>query len=108
MGYNLVPDWMRDFSVEELEIIFSIPNKTEAPKVDEIFEAMMDARKHNPKWQNLYEELQEIAKDIEEQPTLSALGTEAGDFGDPAAGLEGPNTAKQNRAYDLEMAQQGG
>jgi len=105
MGYNNVVDWMRDFSVEELEIIFSIPNKELPEKVDEIFEAMMDARKHNPRWMNFYEELREISKELEEQPTLTPLGTEAGDLGDPAAGLEGPMTKKEKDAYDLEMAQ---
>ena len=111
MGYNLVPDWMRDFSVEELEIIFSIPNKTEAPKVDEIFEAMMDARKHNPKWQNLYEELQEIAKAIEEEPTLTPYGQEPDvEYGDTPSEIEAsrPMTKKEKDAYDLEMAQTGG
>tara|TARA_R100000458_G_scaffold12145_1_gene9982 strand:- start:32 stop:1540 length:1509 start_codon:yes stop_codon:yes gene_type:complete len=108
MGYNFVPDWMRDFSVEELEIIWSIPNKESKENVDKIFEAFLDARKHNPRWQNLYEELQEIAKDIEEEPTLAPLGTEKGDLGDPAEGLEGPMTDKEKKAYDLEMAQQGG
>ena len=105
LGTNKYPNWTRDFSTDEVEIIFNIPNKAEPPEVDKIFEAFIDARKHNPKWMNMFEEMEAIRKDIEEEPTLGLYGVEKGEeFGDTPAEIANQKgfTQKEKDAFDLE------
>jgi hypothetical protein len=90
-----MPMWQRDFTVDELDVIFNIPGDADEETVERIFLALMDARK-NPKHrrQNYIQEVQAIAKELggEGDPLTGKT-----DFAPPnledmySRGLERPN-----------------
>ncbi len=60
-----LPMWQRDFTTDELDIIFNIPGNADKETVDKIFAAIADARRNpNHKRQNFAQELLEWKREI--------------------------------------------
>ena len=60
-----LPMWQRDFTTDELDVIFNIPGNAPKEEVDKVFAAIMDARKNpNNKRQNFAQQLLELKREL--------------------------------------------
>ena len=104
-------NYAADWTIAERKIIEAIPYDMKPAEVKAIFKALEEAQKANPKhWRYQAKSVARegrIDKSREagyDNPDYYLYGQKPEpEFGDPAAGLEGANTAKQNKAYDTEQ-----